>query len=79
MNEQEPTGPACQKSTPGSKPASRDICWSDFVELPGITKAIKDNGFRAEDEQSEHISKASHRFLKRHGIGRVYAPGAFPL
>jgi len=65
-------------STSDARPARRDISWSQFLELPGLTKAIVNNVFRTEDEQSEHLSKASQRFLRRHGVNRVYAPGACP-
>ena len=61
-----------------ARPVWRDISWSAFLELPGLTKAIINNVFRTEDEQSEHLSKASQRFLRSHGINRVYAPGCAP-
>ena len=66
-------------STSEARPALRDISWSQFLELPGLTKAIRRNVFRTEDEQTEYLTKASQRFLARHGVNRVYAPGACPL
>jgi hypothetical protein len=62
---------------PGSKPTIRDLSWPAFLAL-NPPKAIARNVFRTEDEQSEHLTKASQRFLRRHGIGRVYAPGLAP-
>jgi len=63
--------------TSEARPARRDISWSAFLDL-NPPKAIIRNVFRTEDEQSEHLSKAAQRFLSRHGINRVYAPGLAP-
>ena len=57
--------------------ALRDLSWSAFLDL-NPPRAIIRNVFRTEDEQSEHLSKASQRFLRHHGVNRVYAPGACP-
>ena len=64
--------------TPEASTRRRDISWSQFLELPGLTKAIINNVFRTEDEQNAHLSKASQSFLRRHGVNRVYAPGLAP-
>ena len=73
------TGAVCPKATTASKPkALRDISWSTFVELPGLTRAISWNVYNAIDGDGRGLSRASLKFLTRHGINRVYAPGLAP-
>jgi hypothetical protein len=69
----------CPNATTASKPKpQRDISWSAFVELPGVTKAIADNVYYASEGEG-WLKPATLKFLRRHGINRVYAPGAYPL
>jgi len=67
-----------REPTRNARPAPRDISWSAFLALKP-PKAIIRNVFCTEDEQTEHLSDASHRFLRRHGVNRVYAPGLAPV
>jgi hypothetical protein len=79
MNENEPTGAVC----PEASPPKRDrwnpgwICWSEFLELPGCTKAIAFNVYYATDGEG-HFSRATINLLRRHGVKGVYGPGACP-
>jgi hypothetical protein len=72
------TGPGCTSSTPEEKSAWRDISWSAFVELPDLTRAVSWNVYNAIDGDGRGLSKAAIRFLARHGVNRVYAPGCAP-
>jgi hypothetical protein len=74
-NNAEPTA----TSTPAPKPKPKhEITWGGFCAL-NPPKAVKANVFRTVDTEEGHFSKASIRFLQKHGIARVYAPGTFPL
>ena len=53
-----------REPTRNARPAPRDISWSAFLALKP-PKAIIRNVFCTEDEQTEHLSDASHRFLRR--------------
>jgi hypothetical protein len=56
--------------------ARRDVSWCQFLDLKP-PKAVSWNVYYASEGEG-HFSRATIRFLKRHGINRVYAPGANP-
>ena len=53
------------------------LSWCQFLELPGLTKAIANNVYYATDGEG-WFSRATVKFLQRHGVRGVYAPGACP-
>jgi hypothetical protein len=55
-----------------------EITWGGFCAL-NPPKAVKENVFRTEDTLCDWLSPATLKFYRKHGITRVYAPGAFPL
>jgi hypothetical protein len=55
-----------------------EISWGSFCAL-NPPKAILNNVFRTEDTLCDWLSPATLKFYRKHGITRVYAPGAFPL
>jgi len=67
------------KATPTAKSRPLgEISWGSFCAL-NPPKAILNNVFRTEDTLCDWLSPATLKFYRKHGITRVYAPGAFPL
>ena len=65
-------------ATRNARPALRELSWSQFCELPGLTRAIRWNVYNAIDGDGRRLSKATLKFGRRHNIGHVYAPGTCP-